>query len=212
MLQPLTPGAAARLGKVRLPAGAWRCALLPRLLDEMSCHEKLPEDLTRFTPNEPLLRQTWMHRSRCVRGLEVRPGVEVRRGIDGAVVAEAEQLVRVDLEMQVRRTRERVTGVADEADHLSRPHIARVEDGRGVSGEMGVVELVGDAVAHPDPPAAGLPPADAVDRSACDGDDRRSERREDVVSVMPPAVDVAAEVAVRVDVAGLADHREDVVA
>src|SRR5206468_180352 len=65
-----------------------------------------------------------------------------------------------------------------------------------ITGKVRVVELVGGAVPHPQPPAAHLVPPDAVDRSARDGDDRGAERREDVIAVVPFAVDVAAEAAV----------------
>ena len=87
----------------------------------------------------------------------------------------------------------------------------RAQVGRRVAGEVRVVELVADAVSDPEAPAAELLPADAVDRAVRDGDDRRPERREDVVAVMPVAGDITAEGAVGVDEVGWPDDREDVV-
>ena len=186
--------------------------LLHRRDEHVPHHEKLAEDIARFAAEEQLLGQSRMYRERRVDAFQVRPAVEVLRGIDRAVVAEAQQLARVNLEMQVRRAGEGVTGVSEEADHLSRVHARRVEVAPRVSGEMRVVELVAGVVPHPQPPAADLLPAHAVDRSARDGDDRDAERREDVVAVVPAAVHVAAGVAVCVDVAGGADDGEDEVA
>ena len=75
---------------------------------------------------------------------------------------------------------------------------------------MRVVELVGCSVSHPEPPAAALVPADAVDRSVRDGYDRGAERGEDVVAVMPLSMDVASERAVGIPVARDTDDRKDV--
>jgi len=75
---------------------------------------------------------------------------------------------------------------------------------------MRIVELVGCRVPHPEPPAAALVPADAVDRSVRDRDDRGAERGEDVVAVMPFTVDVASERAVGIAVARDADDGKDV--
>jgi hypothetical protein len=64
-----------------------------------------------------------MHRERCVDGSHVLPAVEIRRGIDRPVVFQAEQLMRVNLEMEMRRTAKGITGVADEAEYVSGPHV-----------------------------------------------------------------------------------------
>ena len=76
---------------------------------------------------------------------------------------------------------------------------------------MGVVERVPLLVGQPEPPAAELVPAHEAQRPSRDRDDRRAERREQVVAVMPAVVDVVAARAVRVDVRGAAVDREDVV-
>ena len=77
---------------------------------------------------------------------------------------------------------------------------------------MRVVELVALPVAQPEPPAADVVPADREDRPVRDGEDRRAERREDVVAVVPAAGDVAAGRAERVAVADGPVDREDVAA
>ena len=61
---------------------------------------------------------------------------------------------------------------------------------------MRVVELVAGVVAQPEPPAADIVPADREHRSVRDGEQRRTERREDVVAVVPAARHVAAQRAV----------------
>ena len=80
---------------------------------------------------------------------------------------------------------------------------------RRVGGEMRVVELVALGVAEPQPPAADLVPADRVDGAVCDGEQRRSERREDVLAVVPAADDVGARSAERVAERGRAENGED---
>jgi hypothetical protein len=109
---------------------------------------------------------------------------EIAEGVDGGSVD-------ADFEVEVWAGAE--AGVADEADHLAGPDAVGVEVGGRVAGQVGVVELVADAVAHPQSPAAYVLPADAVDRSARDGDNRGAERGEDVVAVMPVARDIASE-------------------
>src|SRR6186713_1784491 len=76
---------------------------------------------------------------------------------------------------------------------------------------MRIVELVGCRVPHPEPPAAALVPADAVDRSVRDRHDRGAECGEDVVAVVPFPVDVASERAVGIAVACATDDGEYVV-
>src|SRR5579862_3780136 len=136
----------------------------------------------------------------CERGRvgEAVPGVEVRGRVDRAVVLEVQERTRVDLEVEVRERRERIARVADEADHLASPYAALPQSERAVAGEVGVVELVAGAIADPEPPAAELLPADTVQRPGGHGDDRRSERGEDVVAVVPAAGNVAARRAVGV--------------
>ena len=75
---------------------------------------------------------------------------------------------------------------------------------------MRVIELIGCSVSHPEPPAAALVPADAVDRSVRDRDDRGAERGKDVVAVVPFPVDVASERAVGIAVARDANDGKDV--
>ena len=171
------------------------------LLDQVSSHEELTEHLASFSAEHRAPRKSWMHREWCVDGSHAQPAVEIRRGINCPVVPEPEQLMRVNLEMEVRRTGKGITGVADEAEHVSSPHVPRVKHPRGIAREMRVVELVGCRVPHPEPPAAGLVPADAVDRSVRDRHDRGAERGEDVVAVVPLPVDVASERAVGIAVA-----------
>src|SRR5439155_2675485 len=104
----------------------------------------------------------------------------------------------------------RVTGVSDEADHFSCLDPVRVKDGRSIAREVRVVELVGRVVAYPEPPAADLLPADAVDGPVGDGDDRGAELGKEIVAVVPLAGDVASRGAVRVAVARGADDGKDV--
>jgi hypothetical protein len=87
--------------------------------------------------------------------------------------------------MEVERRPERIARVADEAEHRAGSDPALLEGGGGIPGEVGVVELVAEPIAHPEPPAAEPFPPDPVQGSVGDRDDRRAERREDVVAVMP---------------------------
>ena len=119
--------------------------------------------------------------------------------------------MRMNLEVKVRRRRERIAGVADEADHVAGLDALRVQSERRIAREMRVVELVAYAVAYPEPPAAEALPADAVERAVRDGDDGRAERGEDVVAVVPVPGNVAAEPAVRVAVTRAGGDREHVV-
>jgi len=178
------------------------------LFDQVSSHEKLTEHLASFSAETWVPRKSRMHRERCVDGSHAQPAVEIRRGIDRSVVFQAEQLMRMNLEMEVRRTAEGITGVADEAEYVSSPHVPRVENPWGIAREMRVVELVGGGVSYPEPPAADFVPADAVDRSVRDRHDRGAERREDVVAVVPFPVDVPSERAVGVAVARDTDDRK----
>ena len=41
--------------------------------------------------------------------------------------------MRVNLEMEMRRTGKGITGVADEAEHVSSPHVPRVKHPRGIA-------------------------------------------------------------------------------
>jgi len=74
-----------------------------------------------------------MNRERCVDGLHARPAIEIRRGIDRSVVSQSQQLVRVNLEMEMRRTGKGITGVADEAEHVASPHVPCVKHPRGIA-------------------------------------------------------------------------------
>jgi len=99
----------------------------------MSSDEKLAEHPSGFFAE---LRISWkarVHRERCVDGSHVRPAVEIRRGIYCPVVSEPEQLMRVNLEVEVRRTGNGVTRVADEAEHVSSPHVPRVKHPRRIA-------------------------------------------------------------------------------
>ena len=64
-------------------------------------------------------------------------------------------------------------------------HLAAVDGERRERGEVRVVELVAVPVAEPEPVAADVVPADREDRAVGDGEDRRAERREDVLAVVP---------------------------
>ena len=121
------------------------------------------------------------------------PGVQVRRRVDGSVVAEREVGDRVHLKVQVVGRALGVAGVADETDHFSRLDTAAVLRGRRVRGEMRVVELVPLAVPQPEAVPADVVPADREDRSVSTGEYGRPERREDVVAVVPVPWHVAAE-------------------
>ena len=57
---------------------------------------------------------------------------------------------------------------------------------------MGVVELVSRPVAEPEAPTADVVPADGEDGAVRDREERRPERGEDVLAVVPAALDVAA--------------------
>ena len=94
------------------------------------------------------------------------------------------------LEVQMRVGRERIAGVADEADHVTAVNGAVVAAERRVPGEMRVVEVVAGVVDEPQPPPADAVPTDREDRPVGDGDHRRAELGEEVVPVMPAAGDV----------------------
>ena len=123
-------------------------------------------------------------------GLNVTPLREVARRIDRAVLAERAERHRMDLEVHVVRASVRVAGVPDEAEHLPRSHMRRVQGEWGEAREMGVVEGVARGVREPQAPAADLLPADVADRAVGDRDDGRAERGEQVVAVVPLARDV----------------------
>src|ERR1051326_8809787 len=97
----------------------------------------------------------------------------------------------MDLEVQVGWGRERVSSVTDEPDDVPGMNVPAVQCQGRVAGEMGVVELVSVPVAHPEPPAPEVLPADPVHRSVCDGDDGSPDRGEEVVAVVPASRDVA---------------------
>ena len=137
----------------------------------------------RGTPSGPLRRRS--------RGRAARPGAP--RSGDGTAFL-------------------RVARVADEAEHVAGVDDRAVHGERRVGGEMRVVVLVAVVVAQPEPPAADVVPADREHRAVRDGEQRRAERREDVVAVMPAARHVTAQRAVRVPVRRGAVDREDVAA
>jgi hypothetical protein len=83
----------------------------------------------------------------------------------------------VDLEVEVRRRRDRVTGIADEADDIAGLHLRPLPRERREGGEVGVVELVPGAVAEPEPVAADVVPPDAEERPVGDGQERRATGR-----------------------------------
>src|SRR5690348_16694120 len=97
----------------------WPFPRLRCVLGQVSCDEELPEDVAGFASDERLLRERRMHGAGRVDVLEMRPAVEVFGGIDRPVVTEMEEWARVDFEVEVRRGRERVAGVADEADDFA---------------------------------------------------------------------------------------------
>ena len=113
------------------------------------------------------------------------PCRQVRRRIDCAVVAQAEQADRVDLEVQVERRSLRVARVADEPDHVAGVDLVPIYRHRRERRKVRVVVEIARAVADPEAVAADLVPADGEDRAGCTGEERRSQRGEDVVAVMP---------------------------
>ena len=140
------------------------------------------------------------------------PRLQVERGVDGAVVAHEDQRRRVHLEMEVGRRPSRVAGVAHEAEHVAGPHVAAVLRQRRERGKVCVVELVPLRVAEPDAVAADVVPPNREDEAVRAGEDRRAERSEDVVAVVPVPGNVSAEGAEGVgELRGPVD-REDVAA
>ena len=77
---------------------------------------------------------------------------------------------------------------------------------------MRVVELVAAVVAQPEPPAADVVPADGEERPVRDGEERRPQRRDEVLAVVPLARDVGAERAEGVAERGGAEDGEHVAA
>ena len=102
-----------------------------------------------------------------------------------------EQRHGVDLEVQMDGRELGVAGLPHEAEHVAGLDLPAVDGERRVRREMGVVELVPGAVAEPEAPAADVVPADREHRAVGDGEERRPERREDVLAVVPAAGDVA---------------------
>ena len=97
-----SPGVAAAVGVGFAGAGARRAAGGSR-----------PPSRSPRRPAGELDRRQHLH------VLGERPRAEVRRRVDGAVVAEVQQAGRVHFEMEVRRRRERVAGIPDEAEHVA---------------------------------------------------------------------------------------------
>src|SRR5207244_8776998 len=77
---------------------------------------------------------------------------------------------------------------------------------------MRVVVEVAAAVAEPQTVSADRVPADGENRARCTGEDRRAERRKDVVPVMPAARHVPAERTERVHERRRSVDREDMTA
>src|SRR5207248_3485538 len=115
-------------------------------------------------------------------------------------------------EMEVRRRAGRVAGVPDEAEHLAGLDMEAVLRERREGREVRVVELVALRVAQPEAVAADVVPADREDDSVGAGEDRGSERREDVVAVVPVPGNVTAEGAEGVDERDRPVNGEDVAA
>ena len=103
------------------------------------------------------------------------------------------------LEVHVVRRPLSVAGVAEEAEHVTGAHDRAVHRERRVRGEVRVVELVARVVPEPETPAADAVPADCEHRAVRDREQRRAERGEDVVAVMPATRDIATECAEGVD-------------
>jgi hypothetical protein len=140
--------------------------------------------------------------------LEPAPRVEIRGRVDRPVVAEEEQVDRVDLEVHVRRRSVGVAGGADEAEHVACLDAPPVHRQRREGGEVRVVELVALVVAQPEAVAADVVPADGEDGPVGDRQEGGPERREDVVPVV--VRDVGAGRAERVAVRRRAVDGEDV--
>src|SRR5262249_61132536 len=87
----------------------------------------------------------------------------------------------------------------------------RARDGAGgEAGEVRVIEVVPPLIAYPEPVAAHRVPADLQQDAVGHGDERRPERRENVVAVVPARV--GARRAERVRVRGRPVDGEDVAA
>ena len=142
--------------------------------------------------------------------LEVPPRIEIRRRVDGAVVAEEEQRGRVHLEVEVVRAAGGVAGVPHEAEDVARVDVRTVPRQRRVGGQVRVVVLVPGLVLEPEPVAADRIRPDREDDAVGDREERRAERREDVVAVVPASRDVAPRRAEGVAVPRRAVDREHV--
>ena len=132
--------AAARCrGKIRglraAPRRAGGRSRLRRLLGQPACREQLAPDPSRLPRRTGPCGEWRVHGQRRLRLHEVAPTVDVRRRVHRAVVVELQQLVRMDLEMQVRRCRERVSAVTDEADDVALLHVLRLQRERRVPQE-----------------------------------------------------------------------------
>ena len=90
------------------------------------------------------------------------------------------------LEVQVIRSALSVARVADEAEHVAGLDPGAVLSEGRVRREVGVVVLVPLPVPKPQPPPSDLVPARREDGAVRHGEDRSSERGEDVVAVVPP--------------------------
>jgi hypothetical protein len=179
------------------------------VLDEVSRGEELSKHVGGFFVNRAG-RESGVNRVRWPKALDMRPRAEVVGGIDRAVVTEAEECAWVNLEVEVRRGGERVTGVTNEADYLPGTDLTGMEGDRRESGKVCVVELVAKAVPEPDSPSPDGFPADVAQGPCCDCDDRGSERSEDVVAVVPVAGYVATEGAIAIAIGVGTGDREDV--
>ena len=118
----------------------------------------------------------------------------------------------MNLEVEVDGRELGVARLPHEPEHVAGLDLAPVHGERRVGGEVGVVELVSGMVAEPEPPAADVVPADREHRPVGDGEQRRPERGEDVLTVMPAALDVGAGCPERVSERHGAEGRKDVAA
>ena len=106
------------------------------------------------------------------------PGDQERVGVDGLAA------VGVDLEVQVRRGRLGVAGVAHVAEDRPRLDVAVVDGGGRERGEVGVEELVAAVGVDPQAVAGDRQRADVLDRPVGDRHDRRAEVGEEVVALV----------------------------
>ena len=117
--------------------------------------------------------------------VRLRPGAQVRRRVDRAVVAEVQEAVRVNLEMEMRQV-VNASPVLPTKPITSPRWTGRVSGQPGVAGQMRVVEVVADVsrAQSRQPPRRSSRHGRSCRRRRRR---RRAERGEDIVTVVPAA-------------------------